>query len=79
MVAIRVYIIYINGMYAELKVKKLKNKTERHVCFIQEHKMVDLLIYFNIAEEFISVMILCVEETQIAKPMERKGILKSAH
>lgn len=41
MVAIRVYIIYINGMYAELKVKKLKKKTERHVCFIQEHKMVD--------------------------------------
>lgn len=76
---IRVYIIYIKGMYAEVKVKKLKNKAARRVCFIQEHQMVDLLIYFNRAKEFISMMIVCVEETQNPKPMERKGILKSVH
>lgn len=79
LVAIGVYIIYINGMYAELKVKKLKNKTARRVCFIQEHKMVDLLIYLNVTKGFISMMIVCVEETQNPKAMERKGILKSVH
>lgn len=40
--------------------------------------MVDLLLYFNIAEEFIRLMIVCVEETQNPKPVARKGILKSA-
>lgn len=73
LVATRVYIIYINGMYGELKVKKLKIKTARCVCFIQEYKMVDLLIYFNTTKEFISIWLFVWKKHKIQSQWKEKA------